>query len=79
MKETSKKKIRNLVEGALDKVLKSLKILTPSKKTRGVIKKVSKKYSEQLRIEIKRQRKKSASKRKPSGITKPSSAKVKKP
>jgi len=78
MKETSRKKIRGMVEDALDRVLKSLKILKPSKKTRGVIKKVSKKYSEQLRIEIKRLDKKSASRRKPSGQTRPSSAKVKK-
>ena len=79
MKETSKKKIRDLVEVALVKVLKSLKILKPSKKARVVIKKVSKKYSQQLRIEIKRQDKKSALKHKPSKMTKPSSARAEKP
>jgi hypothetical protein len=80
MKETSRKRIRNAVEGALEMVLKSLRILKPSKKTRGVIKKVSKKYSEQLRIEIKRQGKMGALKRRPTRkATRSSSAKDKKP
>ena len=78
MKEISKKKIRSTVEVALGRVLKNLRILNPSKKTGNILRKVSKKFSEQLKIEVKRQGKKGASKSKSSRKATVSSAKGKK-
>ena len=79
MKGISKEAVRSTVEGALDRVLKSLKIVKPSKKTRSVIKKISKKYSDQLRAEIKKLGKKSTAKQKPSKKKKPVSRKAENP
>jgi hypothetical protein len=79
MKGISKEVVRSTVEGALDKVLKSLKIVKPSKKTRSVIKKISKKYSDQLRIEIKKLGKKNTAKQKSSKKKMPVSRKAENP
>ncbi len=58
MNKISKKEIIHTVEEAMGKALEKLKISTPSKKTKKLLGKVSKKFSGQLKAEVKKQNKK---------------------
>lgn len=58
MNKITKKEISQMVEEAIGKALEKLKISTPSKKTKKLLGKVSKKFSGQLKEEVKKQNKK---------------------
>ncbi|HOX82675.1 MAG TPA: hypothetical protein PLJ60_07765 [Chryseolinea sp.] len=58
MKKISKKEITHTVEKAMGTALQSLEILEPSKKTKKLLGKVSKKFSGQLKVEVKKLNKK---------------------
>ncbi len=60
MKKISKKEITHTVEEAMGTALEKLKISEPSKKTKKLLGKVSKKFSGQLNIEVKKLNKKAA-------------------
>ena len=60
MKKFTKKEIIHLVEEAMGSALEKLKISSPSRKTKKLLGKVSKKFSGQLREEVKKQDKKVA-------------------
>jgi hypothetical protein len=62
MKTISKKDIRKSVEEAMNKKIAELNIASPSKKTRNLVKKASKKISGRVKQDIRLQTKKTAKK-----------------
>lgn len=60
MKKVKKEEISHMVEEAMGSALEKLKITAPSKKTTKLLGKVSKKFSSQLKAEVKKQDKKIA-------------------
>jgi hypothetical protein len=59
MKVISKKKIRGIVEDAMERMLFQMKISSPSNKTRRLIKQAAKELSSPLKDDIKKQMRKS--------------------
>ena len=55
MKKISRKEIAHTVEEAMGNALEKLKISKPSKKTKKLLGKVSKKFSGRLKVEVKKQ------------------------
>jgi hypothetical protein len=58
MKIISKKKIRGIVEDAMERMLFQMKISSPSNKTRKLIKQAAKELSSPLKEDIKKKMKK---------------------